>query len=137
MGSYPLLTAQDPIVFFDSHCLLCNRIVQFLLKVDNNKLLTFTSLSSKSGLELISNYQIQADSIVFFHQNKYSVKSNAVLEIFKLLGFPFSIMIVFYIIPAFLRDWMYNLIAQNRQKWFGTTDHCLVNSDEYRERIIL
>lgn len=137
MGSYPLLNTDSPVVFFDSHCILCNRIVRFLLKVDKRRTLKFASLSSDFAIKVLPENRIEADSIVFYHQGEYSIKSEAALSIFKLLGFPFSIISIFFILPTFLRDWVYDFIAQNRKHWFGTTEHCLVNSDDYRERIIL
>ena len=137
MGSYPLLTSQSSVVFFDSHCLLCNRVVQYLLKADKKRKLTFASLSSDYAANLPEQYRINTDSIVFYHQGDYSIKSKAVLSIFKLLGFPFAILLIFYLIPTFIRDGLYDMIASNRKKWFGTTDQCLVNTDDYHERIIL
>lgn len=137
MGPYPLLVPLGPIVFFDSHCLLCNRSVQFLLKVDKKELLMFASLSSDYAAGVLADYRINSNSIVYHHDGKSSVKSKAVLSILNRLRFPYSLLTVFYVIPSFIRDGLYDLIARNRKQWFGTTENCLVNSNEYKERIKL
>lgn len=108
-----------------------------MLKVDKMQVFMYADLSSDIGVQVLSKYGIKEDSVVLFYAGKCSVQSNAILAISKLLGFPYLLMAVFYIVPQFIRDWMYNLIARNREKWFGKTDHCLINSPKYSERIIL
>ena len=137
MGSYSILKTDNPIVFFDTSCLLCNKSVQLLLAADKRKLFTIAGLSSDIGVYLLSEYKINEDSIILYHKTKCSTKSNAFLAICYLLGFPYSLMVVFYIIPEFIRDWVYDIIAGNRKKWFGRTNHCIIHSKKYSGRIIL
>jgi hypothetical protein len=44
----------------------------------------------------------------------------------SLLGFPFSLLGIFRLIPAALRDAVYDLIARNRKRWFGKTTKCRI-----------
>ncbi len=137
MGTHPLLKTDKPIVFFDTNCLLCNKTVQFVLKADKKKKFVFAGLSSKLGKLLLEKNKIEADSVVLFYQGKCYLKSDAVLVGSKILRFPFSLLQLFYIIPQSIRNWVYNYIAAHRKRWFGTTDHCIINSKEYSDRIIL
>lgn len=137
MGSYSILDSSNPIIFFDTSCLLCNKTVQVLLKVDKKQVFIFAGLSSDMGVQVLSKNDIREDSVILFYRGKWSVKSNAILAICKLLGFPYILIVIFYLVPRFIRDWMYNLIARNRKKWFGTTERCLISSKNYSDRIIL
>jgi predicted DCC family thiol-disulfide oxidoreductase YuxK len=40
------------------------------------------------------------------------------------------------IIPRFLRDAIYNLVARNRYKWFGRRDSCWLPKIDWRERFM-
>ncbi len=137
MGAYPLLKSDRPIVFFDSYCLLCNRTVQLLLRIDRRELFIFAGMSGGYGVHILSENKIEDDSVILYYQGKYSIKSNAFLAILKLLGFPYSIISVVYIIPKFIRDWVYDIIARNRKNWFGATEHCLIDTNKYSNRILL
>jgi predicted DCC family thiol-disulfide oxidoreductase YuxK len=137
MGAYSILESGRPIVFFDSSCLLCNKSVEVLLRIDKKKIFTVAALSSEAGVYMQSVFTIEVDSIVLFYEGNCRTKSNAILHISNLLGFPYSVTSIFYIFPKFSRDWIYDIIANNRKKWFGIADHCLIDSEKYSGRIIL
>jgi predicted DCC family thiol-disulfide oxidoreductase YuxK len=40
------------------------------------------------------------------------------------------------LIPAFLRDPLYDLIARNRYRWFGRRPNCFVPAPRTRDRFI-
>lgn len=136
MGSYPILTPESPIVFFDSNCLLCNKSVQFLLKHDKREILSFAGLSSDYGKTILSEYSIEEDSVVLYFKKEISVKSSAFLKICSILGFPYKLILIFYIVPPFIRNGLYDLIASNRKRWFGTTNQCIIDTSKYPNRIL-
>jgi predicted DCC family thiol-disulfide oxidoreductase YuxK len=45
---------------------------------------------------------------------------------FERLGFPWSLMAVFRILPRDLRDRLYDFLARNRFRWFGRRKTCLL-----------
>ena len=137
MGAHTLLESVRPILLFDTTCLLCNKTVHFLLKVDHNKKFLFAGLSSDLGKLILEKYHVLDDSVIFYHKEKCVSKSSAFLDICKHLGFPYSLLLIFYIIPPFIRDRIYSIISKNRYRWFGTTDHCIIDSSIYSDRIIL
>ena len=53
-------------------------------------------------------------------------RSDAWLEIMRMLGPPWSASYVLKVVPRAVRDWTYNLIARNRYRWFGQTNSCPV-----------
>lgn len=127
------------LVFFDGVCNLCNGTVQFLLKIDTRRRLQFGSLHGETAKQILPKYQISPDtlnSIVFIHQNKVHTESNAVLEIFRVIGGLWAILYIFIIIPAFIRNALYKLIARYRYEWFGKKKECIIPYPELRNRFI-
>jgi len=127
------------IVFFDGVCNLCNRSVDFLIKQDKKGVLKFASLQSdfaKSFLpeDLVNSADL--DSIVFSDGKKFYTKSSAVLEICKSLGGGFHFFRIGYLLPPFLRNALYTLIANNRYKWFGKKNQCMIPTADLKERFL-
>ena len=127
------------IIFFDGVCNLCNRSVDFLIKQDKKGVLKFASLQSdfaKSFLpeDLVNSADL--DSIVFSDGKKFFTKSSAVLEICKSLGGGFHFFRIGYLLPPFLRNALYTLIANNRYKWFGKKNQCMIPTADLKERFL-
>lgn len=62
--------------------------------------------------------------------------SDAVLSIYERLGFPWSLVRIFRIVPSWLRDPIYRLVARNRYRIFGRRDSCWIAPEHYRDRIL-
>ena len=127
------------IVFFDGVCNLCNRSVNFLIKNDKKGVLKFASLQSEFAKKtlpktLLNNKDL--DSILFYTEGKYYEKSNAILKLCKILGGFFYVFQFGYLLPPFLRNGLYMLIANNRYRWFGTTAQCRVPATDLKERFL-
>jgi predicted DCC family thiol-disulfide oxidoreductase YuxK len=112
------------IVLFDGICNLCNASVRFISKHDKNSNIQFASLQSEKAKELLKNSAFNNEnlnSIVFIADQKIFLKSDAAIEIAKLLnGFPHYLKYVQFI-PRPVRDFVYDLIAKNRYRLFGTS----------------
>jgi len=127
------------IVFFDGMCILCNGSVNFLLKKDRKRRLKFSSLQSEFATDFLKQFQnrpVIEDTMIFYDKGHFSIKSTAVLKITKHLGLPYSAFATFLIIPYPIRDWIYDIIARNRVKWFGTMEQCRVPDEATAGRLI-
>jgi len=127
-----------PIILFDGVCNLCNGAVQFIIRRDSKAVFRFASLQSdfaKGELERLGKSSTELDSIVFLDGPIYQ-KSTAVLKIVRRLPGLWPVLLVFKIIPRFLRDWMYDRIAKNRYTIFGKSETCMIPSEELRSRFI-
>ena len=91
------------IVLFDGICNLCNASVRFISKHDRNSSIAFASLQSETAKQLLLKMNIdfqKMDSIIFISNEKIFIKSDAAIEIAKLLnGFPHYLK-YFQIIPS-------------------------------------
>ena len=127
------------IVFFDGVCNLCNRSVNFLIKLDKKGVLKFASLQSAFAKNTLPKSLLDSealDSILFYTDGKYYEKSNAILKLCKILGGFFYVFQFGYLLPPFLRNGLYMLIANNRYRWFGTTAQCRVPTTDLKERFL-
>ena len=128
------------LILFDGICNLCNRSVQFVIKHDKKDKFLFTALQSNIGRKIIQELNIdtsKTDSILLFIPDKgLSIKSTAALYIAKNLRPPINILLIFIIIPNFIRNWIYDLIARKRYKWFGRTNECMIPSPEIKAKFL-
>jgi predicted DCC family thiol-disulfide oxidoreductase YuxK len=112
---------KDEVVLYDSECGLCNRSVQFILKHERNQKLQFTSLQGSFSKKVISEINLKNDfneSILFYRDGKLFSKSKAVLSIIPFLRWYFYPILIFWLIPNFFRDLIYDLVAKNRNRYF-------------------
>ncbi len=128
----------NKIVLFDGVCNFCNSSVQFIIRNDKTNSLKFASLQSEIGQRLITTYNLskELDSVIFIENNQAYIKSKAALKIANYFGGFWKIFQVFNIIPSFIRDFFYDIIANNRYKWFGKKDSCMLPSPEVRSRFL-
>ena len=116
------------IILFDGECAMCNNYILFVAKNDSDDNFRFLSIQNKKIIEL-KTHDIEEDnisSICIIDNNKIKSKSRAVLKIVSMLKFPYNLLIVFYLIPSFLRDIIYDLVAKNRYRIFGKIDECSI-----------
>ena len=125
------------LLVFDGYCMLCNRFVQRILKMDTTKKFTFSTLQrlpvsvDQSGLQ--SSIQ---DSISYLRNDTWFQKSTAVLYIYQDLFGRFHWSQIAWLCPKFLRDPIYDLIAKHRYKWFGKNENCYLPLPEDSTRFI-
>jgi predicted DCC family thiol-disulfide oxidoreductase YuxK len=126
------------VVLFDDHCILCNRTVHLLLRLDKTKKFKYSSLNGKFGQGLQQSKSFKSDESVIFWNNGFSYeKSESVIQILINLG---GIHRVFgMILSQFPLSWLnfgYDFIARNRYRVFGKSDVCLWPSDQFKDLFI-
>jgi len=127
----------DNILFFDGVCTLCNSFVDTLMRLDKNKKLRYASLQGNTAKKLLpKDMTTNINSLVLIHQGELKTRSSASLTTFKVLGGVYSLAYIFILVPKFIRDWVYKLIAKNRYKWFGKQETCRVPTPSERERLL-
>lgn len=130
---------QPAIVLFDGICNLCNGAVNFVIDRDPKKKFVFAALQSSAAQKLLKQYQLPSSdfkSIVLIKQGVVFDRSNAILEIVRGLGSGWPILFVFKVVPKFLRDAAYRLIARHRYRLFGKKDHCRVPTPDLLSRFL-
>lgn len=131
--------AQKLIILFDGVCNFCNGAVNFVLKQDKKGIFLFAPLQSQAGQKLLEQYQLTTqdfDSFVLIENEKLFTKSSASLRVMQRLPWYWKWTQAFRIIPKFLRNAVYDLIAKNRYQWFGKKDACMIPTPEMRNRFL-
>lgn len=134
-----MITA-GPILLFDGVCNLCNGLVRFIIKRDPNAKIKFAPLQSSVGKSLLKKFDLTTDnidSVVYIAGDKHFLRSSAVLHILREIGGVWRVFYGFIIIPKFIRDFFYNLIAGSRYRIFGRTETCMVPAPGIEGRFLL
>lgn len=129
----------NPILLFDGVCNLCNQSVQFIIKHDKQGLFRFAALQSDIGKAMLEKHQLpldNLDTVVLIMNGKAYTRSSAALQVLRQLGFPWSLMTAFLILPKRFRDLVYDFIAKNRYRWFGQQESCMMPTAELRGRFL-
>ena len=127
------------IILFDGVCNLCNASVNFIIKHDTTKQFLFASLQSDATKEILLQHTVKKthlNSIVLIEKGKVYYKSTAILRILKQLKKGIHLLYFFIIIPLFIRDWIYTLVANNRYKWFGRKNKCMIPTSDFQDRFL-
>ena len=129
----------QPVILFDGICNLCNRSIQYVIKNDKPASFKFASLQSATGRKLLKEFNLpgnELNSFVLIQDNKAYTRSTAALKVIKKLKGPVKLLYGFIIVPSFIRDAVYKLIAKNRYNWFGKKTECMIPTPELQNRFI-
>jgi predicted DCC family thiol-disulfide oxidoreductase YuxK len=130
---------EHPTLLFDGYCNLCNRSVLAVIKRDPQAIFRFASLHSESGQSLLAQHGINSDeinSVVLVYKRSFSVKSDAVFDVFKHLGGFYGFLVILKFIPPSFRNWIYDWVARNRTVWFGKKDACMLPTPDLEDRFL-
>lgn len=135
MDQYP----KYPILFFDGYCNLCNFFVSLVLKYEKKTEIKFASLQGEQAKTLLSSYITRnelLESVVFLKDGKIFTKTNAILELSKFLKAPLSWLYLLRVLPRWLTDTVYDLIARKRYAIFGQSKTCRIPTLEELPRFL-
>jgi len=134
------LPQDKKIILFDGVCNLCDTSVQYVIKYDKKDVFRFVSLQSELGQKILKHIGINPvhiDSIVLYEPGiSYYYKSTAALHIAKGMSGIFTFATIFRIIPASLRDSIYDYVAKNRYKWYGKKEACMIPTPEVKAKFL-
>ena len=129
-----------PLVLTDGDCAACNGFVNFLLaREGGTQTYAYSTLQHPKAQELLveRGLSLDLDTMVMIDPSGQAyTKSTAVIRTVAALGFPYSLLLLFLIIPAFIRDFFYSLFAAYRIKLFGTSEYCSLLTRDQRQRFL-
>lgn len=134
------MTSKDgPIFVYDGLCVLCSGFVGFILKHDRQGVFRFASTASEAGAGIMRSAGIdpnEPSSNAVVSGSQIHLRSDAFLEVMRLLGSPWSCLRVLAVIPRPWRDAFYLMVARNRYRIFGRHDSCFVPDSSVRSRFL-
>src|SRR5262249_12683071 len=117
----------------------CNASVNFILAHDRAGQFRFAALQSDAGQRLLRQFGLSTtdvDTVVLVEGGRYSARSTAALRVAWHLGWPWRLGAARLVLPAVLRDPLYDLLASQRYRWFGRLDACVVPTPQVRARFL-
>lgn len=130
---------QRPVLLFDGVCNLCHGAVNFILEHERAPELYFASLQSEVGQQLLKDYHLPTDyfdSLVLLERHHAYTGSEAALRVSRYLNYPLALGQWGRLLPAVLRDPIYQFVARYRYQWFGKKDQCLLPTPERKARFL-
>jgi predicted DCC family thiol-disulfide oxidoreductase YuxK len=126
------------IVLFDGVCHLCQRSVRFIVAHDPAGYFGYAPLQSPAAREWLPPDAMATgpgESLVLVEGGRVFTRSTAALRIARRLGgswSPWRLLAMFLVIPAPLRDAVYDWMARRRYQWFGRSDACEIAPEARR-----
>jgi predicted DCC family thiol-disulfide oxidoreductase YuxK len=144
-------TMSHPILLYDGVCGLCNRLVQFVLHRDRDAVFRFAPLQSALAAGILARHGAMSNPNPSVHNldTVYVVincdlpdesllsRSDAILFILKRLSgqWRFAAFLL-QVVPKFLRDKAYDVVARHRYRIFGRYDVCPLPREQDRNRFL-
>jgi predicted DCC family thiol-disulfide oxidoreductase YuxK len=131
---------ESPILLYDGMCALCNGAVKFVLKRDRSQATRFAPLQGATAARILASHRGPdgIDSMVWVDPGgSVATRSAAALAIGRHIGGVWSVLAtIASIVPAPLRDAVYDLVALHRYRWFGRYEACPIAPPEARSRFL-
>jgi predicted DCC family thiol-disulfide oxidoreductase YuxK len=132
------------LLLYDGVCALCNGVVKFLMKRDRMDRFRYAPLQSELGREMLARFGILEfpDGVMLIvnaltAEERLYQRSDAVAACLRLLDGPWrGVGRAVGLIPRWLREWGYGVVARFRYRVFGRYDTCPVPSPEERGRLL-
>ncbi len=131
--------ASRPLLLFDGECGLCARSVRFVLAKERGPELRFAALQSDAGRAVLARHGLGEDlsTVVYVDaEDRVHLRSGAALRIAGKLRRPWSFARALLVVPAFLRDAVYRVVARYRMAIFGGAEACRLPRPGEAERFL-
>lgn len=132
------------LVLYDGVCGLCDRFVQFLIRIDRHDRLRFAALQGDLGARLLREAGRETSALeTVIVMADYGTPAQRLLDRSDAAIFAIASAGGIYgaagglrIFPRFLRDAVYRLVARSRYRIFGRFDTCQVPTPATRAKFL-
>ncbi len=114
------------IIIFDGVCGFCDASIQFILDQKPTNKLRFVSFQSETGQQIMAKFklEINLDTIILVEEGIVHQKAKAFLRILKHVETSYRFASYLAIIPSFISNLFYDIVAKYRYKIMGKVDQC-------------
>jgi predicted DCC family thiol-disulfide oxidoreductase YuxK len=136
----PRFADDRPVIVFDGKCVLCSSFAQFILRKDRSARFRLLAAQSDLGNALYRHFGLDPmsyETYVLLQEGKAYFRPEASIRILDGLGGAWSLFATLArLVPASLRDALYDVIARNRLRWFGTREQCYLPGPSQADRFL-
>ena len=133
------MSDEHALIFFDGVCNFCNDRINFIIRHDKRDYFRFAPLQSTIAEETLKQHRPEAlggDTFILLENGKVYDRTTAALRIARKLNGAWPVLYAFIIVPPFLRDIVYRIIAKNRYKWWGKRESCMIPTPDVRKKFL-
>jgi len=131
------LSDPRPILFFDGVCGLCNAAVDFILKRDRKQVFMFAALQGETAQTRLG---VKPDdnltTMILVEGDAQWTRSDAALRVAWHLGGIYRVIALLRVVPAGVRNVIYDWVSRNRIRWFGQKERCRMPTPSERARFL-
>jgi len=114
-------------IYYDDHCILCNRVIRFLLSRRNGSF-QYVALDDSDPMQEDFG---TIDSLVYVQDDQAYYESRAVLRILRDMGGIYKLVSkIGSILPKGITDRIYRSVSSRRYVLWGKIDGCPLPKDE-------
>jgi predicted DCC family thiol-disulfide oxidoreductase YuxK len=127
------------LILFDGVCVLCSRLVDFIVAHDSSARFRFAPLQTEVGRRVLSAYGVPVDTrdtLILIEGGQVYSESTAALRIARRLDGGWGIAYALIVLPRWLRDLAYRYVGRHRYEWFGQMNECRIPGADEVDRFL-
>lgn len=127
------------VLFYDGVCAMCNGIVKGMLRADAERVFHFAPLQGETAAlarSLHPSFPGDMETVVYVRRGEVFVRSRAAALAMRELPYPAKALSWFRLLPVWLTDFFYGIIARVRYRVFGRYERCPLPPPEDRDRFL-
>jgi len=127
------------LILFDGVCNWCNAWVNFTIDHDPEGQFKFGTLQSELGERILRDLDLPTtdyQTFLLLEGGHVYTKSTAALRVLRQLSWWWPLYYAGVLVPALLRDVVYDFVARHRYRWMGRAATCRVPTQAERDRFV-
>jgi len=135
----PKFDHNGPVTVMDGHCGLCAKGARWIAKNDRKDEFKIIPIQSKLGQALLVHFDLDADdptTWLFIEAGRAYASADAVIRVANRMGGIWKTASLLRILPPFILNPLYRLVARNRYRFFGTVDMCNMPDPFVRRKLL-
>ena len=132
------------LLLYDGVCGLCNGLIQAVLAGDRRSEFHFAALQSSVAAAVLDRFGGDPHDLDTFHvvadyrsgPSRHLTRGRAVLFVMTRLGWPWRAAGLLTVLPDWVLNTVYDLVARHRYRVFGRYARCAVPRPEHRDRFL-
>jgi predicted DCC family thiol-disulfide oxidoreductase YuxK len=135
----PRFADDKPVIIFDGKCVLCSGFARFVMRHDRGHRFRLLAAQTPLGAALYRHLgldPVDYQTNILIENGRAYFRSEGSIRIVAALGFPWSLAALARRLPRPLRDRLYDVVARNRLRWFGTRDTCHLPDPSEADRFL-
>ncbi len=132
-------TKHKRLILFDGVCNWCNASVSLTIAHDPAGQFKFGTLQSEQAQRILHDLNLPAhdyQTFLLLEEGRVYTKSAAALRVIRQLSKWWPLYYLCVLVPAPLRDVVYDFVARHRYGWMGRRAICRVPTQAERDRFV-